>query len=58
MLVLIANQIYLILLAIVWENGLNVTLTKDMALVLKNNKKISNSIGGGVASQKLNILIS
>jgi hypothetical protein len=39
-------------------NGLNVTLTKDMAPVLKNNKKISNSIGGGVASQKLNILIS
>jgi hypothetical protein len=29
-----------------------------MAPVLKNNKKISNSIGGGVASQKLNILIS
>jgi len=58
MLVLIANQIYLILLAIVWENGLNVTLTKDMAPVLKNKKKISNSIGGGVASQKLNILIS
>jgi len=58
MLVLIANQIYLILLAIVWENGLTVTLTKDMAPVLKNKKKISNSIGGGVASQKLNILIS
>jgi len=56
--VLIANKIYLILLAIVWENGLNVILTKDMAPVLKNKKKISNSIGGGVASQKLNILIS
>jgi len=57
--VLIANQIYLILLAIVWENGLNVTLSNDMAPVFFFFfKKISNSIGGGVASQKLNILIS
>jgi hypothetical protein len=59
MLVLIANQIYLILLAKSWENGLKVTLTKDMAPVKKKKKnKFSNSIGGGVASQKLNILIS
>ena len=35
MLVLIANQIYLILLAKFWENGLKVTLTKDMAHVKK-----------------------
>ena len=44
-LTLIANQIYLILLAKFWENGLKVTLTKDMAHV---KKKTSNSIGGGV----------
>jgi hypothetical protein len=56
MLVLIANQIYLILLAKFWENGLNVTLTRIWLLLKK--KIISNSIGGGVASQKLNILIS
>lgn len=38
MLVLIANQIYLILLAKSWENGLKVTLTKDMAPVKKRKK--------------------
>jgi len=40
MLVLIANQIYLILLAKSWENGLKVTLTKDMAPVKKKKKQI------------------
>jgi hypothetical protein len=43
MLVLIANQIYLILLAKSWENGLKVTLTKDMAPVKKKKKKTNSA---------------
>jgi hypothetical protein len=45
--VLIANQIYLILLAIVWENGLNVTLSNDMAPVFFFLKKKNQQLNWG-----------
>jgi len=45
--VLIANQIYLILLAKSWENGLKVTLTKDMAPVKNNNNKKNQQLNWG-----------